>query len=128
MLNDPPIRRAELTKIAVNTFVTMKITFANMPADLCERIPGGDIGIVTNALGSDSRIRHKYLKGALGYGETCFPRENIALRFIARALASQAELAEITDHINRTLPEKIRRACTPLYSQRCHCYSLRAGV
>jgi UDPglucose 6-dehydrogenase len=54
MENNPPCQRmsienAELTKIAVNTFVTTKITFANMLADLCERIPGGDIDVVTNA-------------------------------------------------------------------------------
>jgi UDPglucose 6-dehydrogenase len=119
MLNNPPCQRmsienAELTKIAVNTFVTTKITFANMLADLCERIPGGDIDVVTNALGFDKRIGHKYLKGALGYGGPCFPRDNVALSFIARALGSRAELAETTDRINRALPEKIVERLRPL--------------
>jgi UDPglucose 6-dehydrogenase len=119
MENNPPIVRmsienAELTKIAVNTFVTTKITFANMLADLCERIPGGDIDVVTNALGYDRRIGHQYLKGALGYGGPCFPRDNVALSFIARALGSQAELAEVTDRINRALPEKIVERLRPL--------------
>lgn len=119
MENNPPCQRmsienAELTKIAVNTFVTTKITFANMLADLCERIPGGDIDVVTKALGFDRRIGHKYLKGALGYGGPCFPRDNVALGFIARALGSRAELAETTDSINRTLPEKIVERVRPL--------------
>lgn len=119
MENNPPCQRmsienAELTKIAVNTFVTTKITFANMLADLCERIPGGDIDVVTNALGYDTRIGPKYLKGALGYGGPCFPRDNVALGFIARALGSQAELAETTDRINRALPEKIVERVRPL--------------
>jgi UDPglucose 6-dehydrogenase len=119
MENNPPIVRmsienAELTKIAVNTFVTMKITFANMLADLCERIPGGDVDVVTNALGFDKRIGHRYLKGALGYGGPCFPRDNLALSFIARALGSRAELAETTDRINRALPEKIVERLRPL--------------
>lgn len=119
MMNNPPVQRmsienAELTNIAVNTFVTTKITFANMLADLCERIPGGDIDVVTNALGFDKRIGHKYLKGALGYGGPCFPRDNLALSFIARALGSKAGLAEMTDSINRALPDKIIEHIRPL--------------
>lgn len=119
MPNQPPcmrmsIENAELTKISVNTYVTTKITFANMLADLCERIPGGDIDVVTNALGHDRRIGHKYLNGGLGYGGPCFPRDNVALGFIARALGSCAELAEATDRKNRALPEKIVEQIRPL--------------
>lgn len=102
MENNAPCKRmsmenAELAKVSLNAFITTKITFANMLADLCERIPGGDVDIVTDALGSDERIGHKYLKGALGYGGPCFPRDNVALGFIARALGSKANLAETTD-------------------------------
>lgn len=112
MANHPPCRRmslenAELTKIAVNTYITTKITFANMLADLCQRIPGGDVDVVTEALGSDTRIGRKYLTGALGYGGPCFPRDNVALGFLARALGTRAELAETTDASNRGLAEKI---------------------
>jgi UDPglucose 6-dehydrogenase len=119
MENNPPcirmsLENAELTKIAVNTFVTMKITFANMLTELCERIPGGDIDVVTNALGFDQRIGHKCLKGALGYGGPCFPRDNVALGFLARALGSRAELAEATDRINRALSEKLVNRIRPL--------------
>jgi UDPglucose 6-dehydrogenase len=108
MENHPVCRRmsienAELTKISVNTYVTTKITFANMLADLCDRIPGGDVDVVTQALGSDVRIGRKYLTGALGYGGPCFPRDNVALSFIARAMGSRAELAETTDRSNRAL-------------------------
>lgn len=111
MEDNPPCRRmtlenAELTKIAVNTFITTKITFANMLADLCERIPGGDVDVVTNALGLDRRIGRKYLTGALGYGGPCFPRDNVALSFIARALEANADLAETTDVMNRGLAER----------------------
>jgi len=108
------IENAELTKIAVNTYVTTKITFANMLAELCERIPGGNIDVVTNALGLDRRIGHKYLKGALGYGGPCFPRDNVALSFIARALGSSADLAEVTDRMNRTLPNRVIERLKPL--------------
>jgi len=110
MENDPPCRRmslenAELTKIALNTFVTTKITYANMLAALCERIPGGDVDVVTGAIGLDSRIGTKYLKGALGYGGPCFPRDNVALNYIAGALGSPADIAETTDRYNRAIAE-----------------------
>jgi UDPglucose 6-dehydrogenase len=111
MENEPMCKRmsienAELAKIAVNSFVTTKITFANMLAELCERIPGGDIDAVTDALGADARIGSKYLKGALGYGGPCFPRDNVALGFLARALGTEARLAEVTDETNRRVPHK----------------------
>jgi UDPglucose 6-dehydrogenase len=108
MPNRPPCQRmtlenAELTKISVNTYVTMKIAFANMLAELCERIPGGDVDVVSGALGLDGRIGRKYLTGALGYGGPCFPRDNVALGFLARALGARADLAETTDRVNRSL-------------------------
>lgn len=118
MENYPPcvrmsIENAELAKIALNTFVTTKITFANMLADLCERIPGGDVDVVTKALGLDRRIGPLYLKGALGYGGPCFPRDNVAMGFIAQALGSRAELAETTDRVNRALPTRIIERLRP---------------
>jgi UDPglucose 6-dehydrogenase len=101
-----PVRRmnwvcAELTKLAVNTFVTTKISYANMIAELCERLPGADAATVAAALGQDSRIGAKYLAPALGYGGPCFPRDNLALAALARRLGLRAELAEATDAINR---------------------------
>jgi len=92
---------AELTKIAINTYVTTKISYANMIAELCDRLPGADADTVTTALGRDSRIGPKYLKSALGYGGPCFPRDNIALAALARALGTSADVAEATDAVNR---------------------------
>lgn len=112
MENHPPCRRmsfenAELTKVALNTFVTTKITYANMLVDICERLPGGDVDVVTAALGFDTRIGSKYLKGGIGYGGPCFPRDNVALGYMARALGINAPIAETTDKFNRALPGKI---------------------
>jgi UDPglucose 6-dehydrogenase len=101
------LENAELAKISVNTFVTTKITFANMLAAICEQLPGGDIDIVTNALGLDSRIGRKYLTGSIGYGGPCFPRDNVALSFIARELGVDAKLAETTDSTNRQLADDV---------------------
>lgn len=103
--NKPHIARmnfanAELSKLAVNTFVTTKIAYANMLARICQNLPGGNVDVVTDAIGHDTRIGSKYLKGGMGYGGPCFPRDNKALGRLARDLGVQADLAEITDSEN----------------------------
>jgi UDPglucose 6-dehydrogenase len=105
-MNNPPIVRmnfvnAELTKLAVNTYITTKISFANMLARICERLPEANVDAVTSALGFDSRIGKKYLKGAIGYGGPCFPRDNAAFALLAKQLGAPAVLAEATDRSNR---------------------------
>jgi UDPglucose 6-dehydrogenase len=105
--NEPHIARmnyanAELSKLAVNTFVTTKITYANMLAHICERLPGGNVDVVTDAIGYDTRIGHRYLKGGLGYGGPCFPRDNKAMSRLASDLGLTAALAETTDRENRS--------------------------
>ncbi len=91
---------AELTKISINTYVTTKISYANMIADMCDHLPGADADVVTRAVGGDSRVGRKYLKGAIGYGGPCFPRDNKAFAALGRRLGVNAELAEATDKIN----------------------------
>lgn len=103
--NTPSICRmnlinAEITKISINTYVTTKISYANMLSEMCESLPGADVDVVTQAVGSDSRIGGKYLKGALGYGGPCFPRDNKAFSVLARRLGADALIAEATDAIN----------------------------
>lgn len=92
---------AELAKISVNTFVTTKISYANMLSEICEHLPGADVDVVTNAIGQDSRIGRKYLKGATGYGGPCFPRDNIAFGVLAQSVGATAAIAEATDAVNR---------------------------
>ena len=113
--NTPAVRRmnfvnAELTKISVNTFVTTKISYANMLAELCDRLPGADVDVVTGAVGADSRIGSKYLRGAIGYGGPCFPRDNVAFAALARSLGANAALAEATDTINQYQTERMLNA------------------
>ncbi len=112
MAQSVPVRRmtfenAELAKISLNAFVTTKITFANMLADLCSRMPHGDVDGVTDAIGLDSRIGRKYLTGGRGCGGPCFPRDNVALSFIAQALGARAELSTTTDQLNKANAERI---------------------
>lgn len=104
---------AELAKLSVNTFVTTKIGFANMLARICERLPGSDVDVVTHALGLDSRIGGKYLKGAVSYGGPCFPRDNVALASFARGIGAPSNIAEATHQFNqvqiRLLAELVKK-------------------
>jgi UDPglucose 6-dehydrogenase len=108
------LENAELAKIALNSYVTMKITFANFLADLCERLPNGDVDSVTNALGKDRRIGKTFLRGAIGYGGPCFPRDNLALSFLAQSLGSEAEIAASVDRYNRKIPPNLCARLRPL--------------
>ena len=104
--NSPAISRmnfinAEITKLAVNTYITTKISYANMLARLCEKLPEADANVVTDALGLDTRIGAKYLKGAVSYGGPCFPRDNRALAALAARVGASSGLAEATDLFNR---------------------------
>jgi UDPglucose 6-dehydrogenase len=106
LLNNAPCKRmsienAELTKLSVNTFVTTKIAYANFMASICERLPGGDVDVVTDAIGQDRRIGHNYLKGGLGFGGPCFPRDNIALNAFSETIGVDAKIARATDNSNR---------------------------
>lgn len=123
MENHPPSQRmslenAELTKIALNAFVTTKITYANMLAELCSRLPNGDVDVVSDALGLDTRIGRKYLTGGLGYGGPCFPRDNVALGYFARAVGCEASLAETTDRLNRSSTGKLAKLLCSLIKPR----------
>jgi len=100
---------AELAKLAVNTFVTTKISYANMLAEICERIDGGDVDAVTTAIGHDSRIGSRYLKAGLGYGGPCFPRDNAALASLASGLGLRSTLPRATDAVNRRQVIRLHR-------------------
>ena len=110
--NQPKIARmnlvnSELTKISVNAYVTMRISFANMVASLSEQLPGGDVDTVTGALGLDTRIGSRYLKGAVAFGGPCFPRDNQALAYLARQLGQTGALAEAVHAYNASSNQKL---------------------
>lgn len=104
--NNPYVARmsiasAEIAKISLNSYVTMKISFANTLANICEKIPGSNIDAITKALGADRRVSPYYLKGGPPYGGPCFPRDNRAFVAFARKYGQKARLAEATDEMNR---------------------------
>jgi len=115
--NSPLIARmsivsAELTKISVNSYITMKISFTNQLRLIAGRHPRADIHAILDAIGSDSRIGKKYLRAGLSYGGPCFPRDNRLLAYTARQAGLEAPLAEASDRVNQRtnadLVEKVR--------------------
>jgi UDPglucose 6-dehydrogenase len=93
---------AELTKISVNSYITMKISFTNQLRMIADRLPGADIHAMLDAIGSDSRIGKKYLRAGTSYGGPCFPRDNRLVAYTAKQLGLTAPLAEATDCVNDT--------------------------
>lgn len=100
------IENAELAKIAINGYVTLKISYANMLSDICERIPSGDIDVVSDALGMDTRIGRKYLTGGFGFGGPCFPRDNVALAFVGEQLGVDCSIPRTNHQFNRTISQR----------------------
>lgn len=103
--NKPKIARmnfvnAELAKISVNTYVTTKISYANMLSEICEKLPGGNVDVVTQALGMDSRITPKFFKGGPSFGGPCFPRDNMAFIALTKKLKSNYSIALSTHKTN----------------------------
>ena len=111
-LNNPEIsiinlREAEIVKILVNCFVTMKISFANFIGEIAAQFIDVDQHKVAKALSLDTRIGNKYLRPGLGFAGPCFPRDNNALIAFSNDLNVVPELAIATDRINVRQPSRI---------------------
>lgn len=79
--NSPPIKHlsfidAEISKLALNSYITTKISFANLIARYAENTKGANAKKITQTIGQDSRVGTKYFTGAIAYGGPCFPRDN----------------------------------------------------
>ena len=92
---------AEIAKLALNCFITAKISFANMVADIADRTPRADKNDILRALGADGRIGPRCLRPGYGFGGPCFPRDNRALGSYARAVGVEPHLCDATDAANR---------------------------
>jgi UDPglucose 6-dehydrogenase len=105
---------AELTKISVNSYITMKISFTNQLRMIAEKFPKADINTVLDAIGTDTRIGKKYLRAGLSYGGPCFPRDNRLLAYTARQTGGAAPLAEASDKVNELTKASLLERVTKL--------------
>lgn len=95
------LKEAELAKVALNAYITTKISFANYLGLLAEKIdPDINVDNVTQAIGQDKRIGTKYFKAGGPYGGTCFPRDTWAFMQISNKVGMFSEQMAANEHIN----------------------------
>ena len=94
------INSAELIKHASNSFLALKISYANVIADLCERI-GADVKEVTYAMGLDPRIGGQFLNAGLGFGGFCFPKDVQAFIHLAASVGIDFDILKATERVNK---------------------------
>jgi UDPglucose 6-dehydrogenase len=121
--NQPHIARmsiisAELTKISVNSYITMKISFTNQLRMIAEQFSNANIHDILGAIGTDSRIGKKYLRAGLSYGGPCFPRDNRLLAFTARQAGLEAPLADASDRVNQRTNQDLFEKVTKLVDKK----------
>lgn len=106
---------AEMIKYSANSFLAMKIGFANEIANICERV-GANVGEVMTGIGMDSRIGSKFLHAGLGWGGSCFGKDIRALLHTAGEYGYAAKLLQASFDLNyeqrltviQKLQEKLR--------------------
>jgi UDPglucose 6-dehydrogenase len=109
----PPIivtstKSAELIKHASNAFLAMKISFINAVASVCESV-GADVNQVVHGVGTDSRIGSRFLNPGIGYGGSCFPKDVMAFRAVAREAGYDFRLLDEVMRINEDQRQRFLR-------------------
>ncbi len=94
------VKSAEMTKYAANSFLAIKISYANEIANICEAV-GADVEMVRIGMCSDKRIGSQFLFPGLGYGGSCFPKDVMALMKTAKDNNCTCRLIEAADEINK---------------------------
>lgn len=104
---------AEITKLAINTFLCTKISYANMLLRICQNIPGADVDVVSNAVGLDSRIGKKLLRGGTSYGGPCLPRDAKAMATLGQSFPlvvdsfNRAQVMWLADMVDQNANEPV---------------------
>ena len=93
-------RSAEMVKYASNSFLAVKISYANEIANLCEAV-GADANMVRLGMCADTRIGTKFLYPGLGYGGSCFPKDVKAILKTAKDYGTQCPIIESADKTNK---------------------------
>jgi UDPglucose 6-dehydrogenase len=101
-------KSAELIKHASNAFLAMKISFVNAVASICESV-GADVEQVVQGIGSDTRIGPRFLNPGIGYGGSCFPKDLLAFRSVARECGTDFGLLDEVIRINEEQRQRFLR-------------------
>jgi UDPglucose 6-dehydrogenase len=101
-------KSAELIKHASNAFLAMKISFINAVASICESV-GANVQQVCQGIGTDSRIGPRFLNPGIGYGGSCFPKDLMAFRAVARECGYEFRLLDEVMRINEEQRQRFLR-------------------
>lgn len=93
------VRSAELIKQASNAFLAVKISYANVLADLCEQL-GGNVQEVTHAIGLDPRIRPSFLQAGIGFGGDRLPKDLHAFCKLVESEGVDAGMLQAAEDVN----------------------------
>lgn len=111
---------AEIIKHAANSFLSMKISFINMVADLCDVI-GADVNQVAKGIGMDARIGPRFLDAGIGFGGYCFPKDLRAFIYLAEEYGVDFSLLKQVEAINNrridVFLKKVRNALWVLHDK-----------
>jgi UDPglucose 6-dehydrogenase len=111
-------KSAELIKHASNAFLAMKISFINAVASICESV-GANVQQVCQGIGTDSRIGPRFLNPGVGYGGSCFPKDLMAFRAVARECGYDFRLLDEVMRINEEQRHRfIRKVRSALWTLR----------
>ena len=114
-------KSAELIKHASNAFLAMKISFINAVASICESV-GANVGQVCDGIGTDTRIGPRFLNPGIGYGGSCFPKDLMAFRAVAKENGYDFRLLDEVMRINeeqrRRFLRKVRAVLWTLRGKR----------
>ena len=106
-INMMSLKSAEITKLSLNYFLALKISFANEMAAICEHIPGVNVDHIMKAIGQDTRVGEKLLRPGLGFAGPCLPRDNVAFGVFADEYSYTSELSKATLKINENVINRI---------------------
>src|SRR6266852_2589781 len=111
-------KSAELIKHASNAYLAMKISFINAVASICESV-GANVQQVCQGIGSDTRIGPRFLNPGIGYGGSCFPKDLLAFRAVARECGYEFRLLDEVMRINEDQRQRfLRKVRTALWTLR----------
>ena len=103
---DTSVETAEMIKYASNAFLALKISYINEIANLCEDV-GADVHQVAKAMGHDGRISPKFLHPGPGFGGSCFPKDTLALAFLANKFKRPLKTIEAAIEVNNKQPMRM---------------------
>jgi UDPglucose 6-dehydrogenase len=121
------VNSAELIKHAANSFLSLKISYINMIAAVCE-VSGADVEQVADGMGADKRIGRQFLNAGTGYGGSCFPKDISAFIAISEELGVRftllKEVEKINNHQREKFVDKIRHELNGLHDKQIAVWGL----